>query len=140
MVENAYSLRFDGYYFKTQTDRLPTTSGIYGVYGLSNSFRLIYIGESSNVRDRVENHEKRTKWQSKIRTGEKICFNVALISSRERQRAEAAMIYKHKPPCNTEHVNSFQFDTTTIRTSGKNACMHDRFTVRRKLRVIGKKF
>ena len=40
------------------------------------------------------------------------------------ERAEAAMIFKHKPPCNTQFVESFPFDTTTITTSGKNALMN----------------
>ena len=41
------------------------------------------------------------------------------------------MIFKHKPPCNTEYVENFPFDTTTVTTAEKNALMHNVFTVTR---------
>jgi hypothetical protein len=48
---------------------LPAGSGIYGVYAAAYNQgndtvtlnRLLYIGESENVRDRVTTHEKREK-------------------------------------------------------------------------------
>jgi hypothetical protein len=53
-----------------------------------------------------------------------LCFNAALIvGESDRQRAEAAMIFKHKPHCNTTYVDAFPFDTTTVSTSGKDALM-----------------
>ena len=55
----------------------------------------------------------------------------------DRERAEAAMIFKHKPPCSTQFVESFPFDTTTITTSGKNALMHAQFTVTRTTAPVG---
>jgi hypothetical protein len=41
------------------------------------------------------------------------------------------MIFKHKPPCNTEYVDNFPFDTSTMTTSGKNALMQGSFTLNR---------
>jgi hypothetical protein len=41
------------------------------------------------------------------------------------------MIFKHKPPCNTEYVDSFPFDTTSVTTGGRNALMQVSFTVNR---------
>ena len=50
-------------------------------------------------------------------------------SQGERERAEAAMIYRHKPPENTEYVDTFPYDRTTITTSGRNALLEQHFTV-----------
>jgi hypothetical protein len=95
--------------------------------------RLLYIGEGADIRDRVTNHEKWQEWQGKLKTGEVLCFNAAPISpAADRERAEAAMINHHKPPCNTEYVNNFPFDETTITTSGKNGLLTAKFTVKTK--------
>lgn len=92
--------------------------------------RLIYIGEAENIRDRVQDHEKWSRWRRELRVCEELCFNAALISpAADRKRAEAAMIFEHKPPCNEEYVNNFPFDTTTITTRGTNALMKSQFTV-----------
>ena len=140
MVEKSYSLEFNGYWREPNVSGLPDKSGIYGVYACvydSNERtvdlkRLLYIGEAADVRDRVTNHEGWTTWKRQLKFGEVICVNAALISpDLDRQRAEAAMIFKHKPPCNTEYVDNFPFDKTTIRTSGKNALMEPLFTVNR---------
>jgi len=139
-MEKSYSLNFDGYWREPNVGGLPAQSGIYGVYaaiynqqaGTVSLNRLIYIGESADVRTRVTNHEKWPMWKRQLRAGEIICVNAALISGEaDRQRAEAAMIYKHKPTCNDEHTQSFPFDTTTISTTGKNALMDAYFTVYR---------
>lgn len=138
MAEKNYSLQFDGYWRKPAINDLPTRSGIYCVYACVHNpeektvsiKRLLYIGESGNIQERVSGHEKWGEWRSKLRSGEVLCFNAALISpSSDRERAEAAMIFQHKPPCNTEFVNSFPYDKTTIETSGRNNLLETYFTV-----------
>lgn len=138
MSEKNYSLEFDGYWRKPSVSGLPSGSGIYGVYagiynkdrGTISLNRLLYIGEAGNIQKRISGHEKWDTWSSKLRPGEELCFNAALISPQsDRERAEAAMIFQHKPPCNTEFVNSFPYGTTTIRTSGRNALLETYFTV-----------
>ncbi len=114
-MEKAYSLAFDGYWREPNVGGLPAKSGIYGVYastfdtgaGTVTLNRLLYIGEAGDIRDRVSNHEKWQDWKRQMKTGEVICVNAGLISPEaDRQRAEAAMIFKHKPPCNTQYVDS----------------------------------
>lgn len=140
MAAKSFSLQFDGYWREPKVWGLPTKSGAYGVYACSYDAtqqtvslqRLLYIGEAADVRDRVLNHERWPDWKRQLKSGETICVNAALISPEaDRQRAEAAMIFKHKPPCNTEYVESFPFDTTSITTSGRNALMYPSFTVTR---------
>ena len=139
-MNQTYHLNFDGYWREPSVGGLPGQSGIYGVYAaahnqISNTVtlnRLIYIGESANVRNRVVNHEKWPLWKRQLRSGEVICVNAALISpDGARLRAEAAMIYRHKPVCNDEYTQAFPFDVTTVYTSGRSALMEPFFTVYR---------
>jgi len=84
------------------------------------------LGCRWNHQPGVANHEKRQEWEGKLKSGEVLCFNAALISpAADRERAEAAMINHHKPPCNTTYVNSFPFDGTMITTSGRKALLTD---------------
>ena len=140
MAARRYSLSFDGYWRAPNAGRLPAKAGIYCVYAGTHDIRgntvslrkLLYIGEAANVRDRVGHHERRPDWARELHLGEVLCFNSALIApATDRQRAEAAMIYEHKPPCNTEYVDSFPYDQTTISTSGRNALLREHFTVYR---------
>ena len=138
MTEQTYNLNFKGYTLELNIESLPAKSGIYGVYACIYNQgadtvklrELIYIGESNNIRERIEDHERWPNWWEELQEGEEICFNCASISAKtSRERAEAAMIYKHKPACNIEYVDKFPFDTTTINTEGKNKFMKSRFIV-----------
>lgn len=133
------SLDFEGYWLAGGTHEMPAKSGIYCVYASKHKAdydtvalrKLLYIGESHDVRGRIKKHERWNEWESKLHHGEVLCFSVALIRSSVRERVEAAMIYKHKPPCNTEYKYSFPFDTTTIQTTGKNKFLEPRLTASR---------
>jgi excinuclease UvrABC nuclease subunit len=147
MAAKSYSLEFDGYWREPNVSGLPANSGIYGVYACTYDAkertvglaRLLYIGEAANVRDRVSNHDQWQTWKRQLMAGESICVNAALISAEgDRRRAEAAMIFKNKPPCNTDYIDNFPFDTTTMTTSGKNALMHGMFTVNRVEKAVGR--
>ena len=147
MSSQSYSLAFEGYWRAANVSGLPAKSGIYGVYACVHNTqektvslkRLLYVGEGANVRDRVSNHERLPDWRKRLNSGEELCFNAAAISGEsDRQRAEAAMIFKHKPPCNTTYVDAFPFDATTVTTSGSNALMQASFAVQRTEGALGK--
>jgi len=91
--------------------------------------KLIYIGESGNVQARVANHERTHDWKKHVRYGNELVFSSTLIKAADRERVEAALIYEHKPPENTEYVDSFPYDTTSVYTSGRNALLKSSFTV-----------
>lgn len=139
MVAKSYALVFEeGYWREPNVSGLPAASGVYGVYACTHNVsgntvslrKLLYIGEAADVRARVAGHERRYDWRRQLQRGEELCFNAALISPREdRERAEAAMIYEHKPPLNVDYVHAFPFDVTTVATSGRNALMKAYFTV-----------
>lgn len=138
MAAKSYSLFFEGYWRAINASGLPAKSGIYCVYAGTHNIqmdtvwlrKLIYIGEAANVRNRVITHDRWQDWERELESGEVLCFSSALIAPQsDRQRAEAAMIYQHKPPCNVEYVQSFPYEQTTITTSGRNALLSAFFTV-----------
>jgi len=98
----------------------------------SHIAKLLYIGEAANVRDRVNNHDQWPRWKKQLTTGQVVCVSAAPVTSESsRQRAEAALIFKHKPPVNVEYAHSFPFDTTTINASGETAKLTTAFTVKK---------
>lgn len=131
------SLIFKGYWLETHKDSVPDASGVYCVY--AGTYRaetnqvslreLIYVGESSDVRERLANHERLKDWKRRLRAGETLCYSVATVNTIDRERAEAAVIYRHKPPCNVEYINRFPFENTRIETSGRNCFLEAAFTV-----------
>ena len=138
MAAKSYSLDYNGYWRAPKISGLPAKSGIYSVYACVHNVtaqtvtirRLLYIGEAQNIRDRVNTHERWHDWVRELKADEELCFNAALINpAADRERAEAAMIHHHKPPCNVAYVNAFPFDTTTVSTSGENEMLDRYFTV-----------
>lgn len=121
------SLNFSGYWLEVDKAGVPARSGVYLVYVCiynepMNTValkKLIYIGEAGDARDRISNHEKWPEWRRQVPQGSQICFSLAEITSPDRERAEAALIFYHKPPCNDEYVDSFPFEDTTVRSKGK---------------------
>lgn len=141
MAEKSYALKFTGYLLEKDWEGLPTTSGVYCVYACRYNpdkdtvsiRRLLYIGEAGDVAGRVpeEPEKRRDVWAKQLRRGEELCVSQAGVRSLDRKRVEAALIYRHDPPCNTEYVDYFPFDKTTVTTSGRNAKLSDKFKVER---------
>ena len=144
-VPKTIDLAFDaGYFREPNVESLPAKAGVYCVYSCTYNAdakpkptvsiaKLVYIGESGDVRDRVTNHNLWDAWKKQLVAGQVICVSAALVSPEAtRQRAEAALIFKHKPPVNDEYKHSFPFDTTTIQVSGERAAkLTSTFTVKK---------
>ena len=131
-MKDEFSLEFDGYYFLYSDG--PEEPGIYCIYrsNVAKEYaELLYIGESENIIERLHNHEHYEDWQEHLSTGDTLLFSYAVVegSAKKRQRIEAALIFHHKPVCNTQNVDSFGYETTVIKTSGKNACLCPEFRV-----------
>lgn len=137
MVEKDFTLKFDGYWRDEVKASIPKNSGIYCVYECTHNqekknvtiHRLIYIGEADNVNDRISNHEKRDQWMNYVRSGNTLCYSFGSFPKTDRDRVEAALIFKHKPPVNEEYKNNFPFDKTTISLSGEIKFLIPNFTV-----------
>lgn len=138
-----YALYFEqGYWREPSWRAIPAKSGIYCVYACSYDVhtnlvrlnRVLYIGESQDVQNRVpeDSSIRRDVWNRQLWAGEELCVNFAQISNNKaRERAEAAMIFHHQPICNTQYIEDFPFDATTIETGGENALLTREFTVYR---------
>lgn len=140
MAHQEFHLSFEGYLRDVNINGLPNVSGIYCVYccAYNNEKKnlsireLIYIGEAKDLNDRISKHEKWEDWKKSLNFGECICFSYAKIDSTYRERCEAAMINKHKPPFNTEYRYNFPYDDTTIELDGKISLLQANFKVIRK--------
>jgi len=138
MGAKTISLKFEGYWTEQELSGLPKQSGVFVVYactkdGPETSFlkKVIYIGESENVNQRIAKHKKWSLWR-KYRGASQVCFSFAPVPNSDRKRSEGALIYKHKPPVNDEYIAIFPFDETTLELSGKIALLKRSFTVKRK--------
>jgi hypothetical protein len=140
-VPKTIELDFDGYWREPNVSSLPASAGVYCVYTCTYNkdakpkptvsvVKLAYIGESGNVQTRVANHPLWDTWRKQLAAGQVLCLSAASVSPEAtRQRAEAALIFKHKPPVNDEYKHSFPFDTTTVKVSGKTAKLTTSFKV-----------
>ena len=139
MAEKTIPIEFIGYWRDRYRSSVPAESGLYAVcecthnesQGTVTLDTLIYIGESDNVHDRIEGHEKRADWLRHVRRGHQLCFSFGGVGATDRERAEAALVFEHKPPVNTEFTSSFPFDTTHMELSGKTELFSTQFTLRR---------
>lgn len=133
---HSYFLNFKGYWVDGRQSLLPDTSGIYCVYSckvlpdsqLSVS-RLLYIGKANNIRSRHLNHERLDAWKQCLSINETLCFSCAELPIKSLSVCEAAMIYKHQPPCNEQCKDGFYHSTTHVGTSGANLYLVPDFIV-----------
>jgi hypothetical protein len=131
------SLKFDGYWREQSRGGIPSKSGIYVVYegtykpqsDTVSLQKIIYIGEAEDVNERIKEHEKWQDWKKHCGPRNELCFSFAYINNPNRERGEAALIYKHKPPVNDEYKYNFPFEETTMDLSGKTALLNTDFTV-----------
>ncbi len=131
------NLEFNGYFLKEGLQDLPNKSGVYCVYPCfpftenndASINRLLYIGESQDLNHRLNNHEKIDDWKKALKTGAVLCFTYALVKDEDRERTEAALIYKHKPRLNTDNKDTFNYQPTRIISSGKINSLIEDFVV-----------
>ena len=72
-------------------------------------------------------------WKSFQEPGYEFCFSTAYISGLDMERILSAFIYHLKPPANTQYVDLFTYDPTTITATGKTALIKPHFTVQKAL-------
>lgn len=133
---NEISLNFKGF-LPLHTSYMPTESGIYIVYRCRHDpvrntvdlNQIVYIGESENMYSRISSHEKEKKWKEHLQSNEKIFLAYAPILGGSRLLAEAALIYKHKPPVNDEFKYNFPYAVTRVKSYGQTGLLIGDFTI-----------
>lgn len=139
MAVQSFNVPIQGYWRDKDKSGIPNHSGVYFVYGATfnqqndkvNLHQLIYIGESDNVNTRIQNHDKYDEWKRYLSTGQELCFSLSAVIGDNKIRVEAAYIFKHKPPLNTEYKDTFPFDQTTVISDGATSLLITNFTVTR---------
>ena len=160
IMPKTIELKFEG---PLEKEKFPlgdeyNCSGIYTVYAGTIIFfdgwdepydyeihRLLYIGEAKDLSERLDiqseqpdelKHDKYEKWENQLEDEEILLFAVAKVSSKDREQAEAALIYYHhnvrklELPYNKQNKKSFNYSDTIIKTSGYNELLDDEFTVK----------
>ena len=140
MAFRIFKIDFQGYWRESKISNIPSKSGVYCAYECTHNedkkivsiHKLIYVGESADVRQRIASHEKWDDWKKYVRPGNVLCFNFAYVVSPDRDRVEAALIYKHKPPENVEYLYDFPFDDTELENTGQTALLFTKFILKRR--------
>lgn len=130
-------LAFEGYWLDPPKSPKLERSGVYCVYACKYSKesdkvdirKILYIGESSDVQSRLQNHDRYDDWKDQLKSGEALCFSFAPVQSVDRERAEAALIFEHQPPLNDEHTGHFIYEDTEIEVSGRGRYLSPQFTI-----------
>ena len=125
-----YHLDFKGYW-SVPTSGVAPWPGVYCVYVFRSlsSYRVLYIGETSEVESELVGHKLQPRWK-RVAKGHDLYFSAAkMLSAPDRKQAAAAMINHYKPPCNDEYKEVFPFPETTITTAGENLKLEEPFTV-----------
>jgi len=99
------SLSIEGYSFEgsfTNTYSLKNVGGVYVILtkNSNNEYNVVDVGESSNVRDRIENHDRSGCWQRNKKNG--IFYFVHYTSGlteADRRVIETKIRVKYDPPC-----------------------------------------
>ena len=125
-----YDLNFKGYW-KVPSSGVAPWPGVYCVYVFRSlsSYRVLYIGESSEVESNLVRHKLEPRWK-RVAKGHDLYFTAAKMpEASDRRQAAAAMIHRHRPPCNDEYKDAFPFPETTVTTAGENLALEEAFTV-----------
>ncbi|HRM91529.1 MAG TPA: GIY-YIG nuclease family protein [Thomasclavelia ramosa] len=110
-----YDIDFLGYRLDTDVSTLPTFSGIYIVYRCIYSSimkivdikELLYIGQATNIHDRLSNHEKKPSWEKRCSQDEVLCYAYANIAINDLDVVENGLIFMQKPIMNTDLCNDY---------------------------------
>lgn len=94
---------FQGWYMYIST--LPEAAGLYAIgCKKDENVKLIDVGESGDIRERVENHDRKDCWEDECKDGE---IRYAYLrtpgkSKPEREEIEKDIRDKEDPPCGKE--------------------------------------
>jgi len=139
MAEQTIVANINGYWRDQQIENLRPHPGIFFVYEAKyhavgqtvDLLRLIYVGEATNIRERLCDRELQAQWRSLIGPGNELCFAWTVVENYYRNRVAVAYIHAHNPPGNPESNEAFTYDATTVISTGHTALIYPVITVKR---------
>ena len=118
---------FEGFWREPNKAWITPCAGIYCVYACTYLSdvqkvyleRLLYIGQSENVNDRIVAHEQWPLWKAYLQPSQELCYSVAEVQqSAIRDICEAALVYETKPPCNDVLKDHYTKEEAKLSLSG----------------------
>jgi len=93
-------IKINGYNFEGPYDFVNTNfNEVPRVYAIVEQNKLIYVGITDNLKERMANHHKENCWRKNISTTN--CLYVLRVDSEnDRQIIERGIIDKYNPICN----------------------------------------
>jgi len=100
--DNTMSIKIGNYNFDGpygSTNSLENKSGVYVILDCNSndSCKVIDIGESKEVKDRVENHDREGCWTRNVSNTRK--YAVKYCSESDRMQIEQELRKQYNPPC-----------------------------------------
>jgi hypothetical protein len=141
MAALSCNINIEGYWRKANNQYIPNHNGIFFVYlasynGADDTItpkKLIYIGSAVRIKEQVQNDLlTNNPWRHFESTDDELCFSAAYIPELDTERILSASIYYYKPPGNSQYVDYFTYDPTTIISTGKTALLDSYFMVQKK--------
>lgn len=128
-----YNVNFNGYRLDKDKSGLPAYGGIYLVYCCifnedTNRVyldRLIYIGQSVNINDRLNNHERYEDFIAELKEGETLCYSYASVAPKDMNIVENALIFMQKPKLNNDLKDSFNYPDSQFDFEGRCALLKE---------------
>ena len=139
-MAKTYNLDFQGYWQDKNKGGLPKEPGVYAVYkgtlqndNLVTLEKIVYIGEAEDIHDRhnLKEHEHYKDFVRVCGGADKVWYNAAKVlgGKDELLRVENALIYKIKPEINDKEKDSFNYQTTTVVSTGRHSFIPNSYTV-----------
>lgn len=133
-----YIITFKGYRRQANVSTLPDYSGVYIVYRCVYNIKdetvslkeLLYIGQASNINQRINNHDKKDIFESHLQQGEEIAYSYAQVNIDKLDVVENALIFAEQPPLNDKGKDSFNHPASSFSIEGRCALVeHRNFTI-----------
>ena len=111
-----YNLNFRGYWIDAHSSAIPSVSGVYLVYRCTYDAEgvtlkeLLYIGQSTDLNARINDHEKKEIFLHECEEGETIYYSVAEVPQNDLDVVENALIFAQKQRLNTQLKDHFEHD------------------------------
>lgn len=81
------------------TSAIHARSGVYAILGKNagTQWVVVDVGESENVRDRIDSHDRRPCWQR--RGHQELAAAVLYVPEQQRMNIERELRIHYDPPC-----------------------------------------
>lgn len=132
-----YKLHFDGSLADSYRQQLPQYSGIYLVYrgrfdakeNLFYCWEILYIGQATNIRERIVNHDRRSDFLASRGKDEVIFYSYAHLDASALNMVEGALIYVMKPRLNIIGRDSYAYQPIHVLSDGACALLDTDFKI-----------